>query len=187
MTAAATLPDIPDMSAIASEESAPFADGWYKGTILERREFTDSNGNDRVFESTDDVSQRGDSRNIRLQAQITRKDGRTLNTAVMVNYAPDYLTAETITAVKEQQETMRETGDKQWGTLFRPFMTLKRLGALQRIAGVRGFSMNGNGGLDLSPLYNKSAYFKLGPDDRNPQYKAVKDFREDAPKGVTVF
>ena len=36
------LSDIPDLSGIQdTQTSEPFLDGWYKGTILARREFTD--------------------------------------------------------------------------------------------------------------------------------------------------
>src|SRR5688572_8522033 len=101
-----SIPDIPDLSGISEEPAAsePYVDCWYKGVILERRLFTDENGNDSVFESGDTPAANGDSRNIRLQIQITRADGRSLNLSQMVNYRPSDLTAETIAAVKAQQE-----------------------------------------------------------------------------------
>lgn len=178
------LPEIPDLSGIGDEaQSEPFADGWYQGTILEQRSFTDQTGSDRVFASGDEVSQKGDSRNIRLQVAIKRhKDGKELNTSCLINYKPEDLTQETVQAVQAQQEKTK-TGE-QWGSLFREFMVLQRLAKLQTIAGVRQLQRNGNGGLDLKPIYGKTAYFKLGPDDRNPQYKAVKDFRATAPKNL---
>ena len=173
-----TLSDIPDLSGISDVQTfEAWSDGWYKGTILARREFTDKTGSERVFESSDEPSQGGDSRNIRLQTEIVRQDGRTLNTSVLVNYRPEDLSQETIQAVVAQRE---QTGkDNQWGDLFRPFMTLRRLGAIQRIAGVRQLQRNGNGGLDLTPVFGKVGYFKLGPDRKNPElYKEVKDFSD---------
>ena len=183
MTDTFNLPDIPDLSGVAEDtKPEPFADGWYGGTILEKREFTDQNGNERVFESVDDVAQKS-GRNIRLQIALKRaSDGRTLNTSALINYQPEDLSAETVKAVMTQKDKVKE--GEQWGTMFRPFMTLQRLGKLQRIAGVKALSRNGNGGLDLHPLYNKRAYFKIAPDNRNPQYKQIVDFREDAPKNL---
>ena len=182
------LGDIPDLSDILGDTDgpAPFEDGWYKGTILAERSFTDQNGNDRVFASSDSVSAKGDSRNVRLQVEIKRTDGRTLNVSTLVNYNPDDLTQATIQAVAKRREEAKENNG-QMGDLFRPFMTIKRLGTLQKIGGVRQLQRNGDGGLDLTPLYNKVAYFKLQPDSRNPQYKEVGDFRFDAPKRGKVL
>ena len=71
------LTDIPDLSGVTEQEQAPFEKGWYAGTILGQRSFTDRNGNDRLFESTDTPSVAGDSRNIRLQVEVKRaSDGR---------------------------------------------------------------------------------------------------------------
>ena len=170
------LSDIPDLSGIQdTQTSEPFLDGWYRGTILARREFTDKSGSERVFESGDEPAMSGNGRNIRLQTEIVRQDGRTLNTSVLVNYQTSDLSQETV------QAGAARTGnrDTQWGDLFRPFMVLRRLGALQRIAGVRQLQRNGNGGLDLTPLFGKTAYFKMGPDRKSPElYKEVKDFSD---------
>ena len=182
------LGDIPDLSGIGEDAatSEPFADGWYEGTIVEKREFTDSNGNDRVFPTEDAPSQKS-GRNVRLQVVIKRRlDGRVLNTSTIVNYRPEDLTTETIQAVAKRHAETKANGDNM-GDLFRPFITLTRLGKLQKIAGVRQFQRNGGGGMDLTPLYNKTAYFRLGEDSRNPQYREVKDYRHDAPRKAAVL
>jgi hypothetical protein len=183
------LGDIPDLSGVGDEQSSgAFVDGWYEGRIQAKREFTDKNGNDRLFESGDTPSANGESRNIRLQVELTRaSDGRTLNTSTLINYQPTDLTAETVAAIAAQKEKNKESGERQWGPLFRSFMSLTRLGKLQKIAGVRQLQRNGDGGLDLTPVYGKTAYFKLGEDDRNPQYKAIVDFRETKPTKVPVL
>lgn len=180
------LPDIPDLSGIEPEQPQAFENGWYAGTILEKREFTDKNGNDRIFESSDAPSARGDSRNIRLQVTLTRKsDGRTLSTSTLVNYKPEALSQQTVQEIAAHRAKVQEGAE--WGDLFQPFMTLVRLGKLQKIAGVRQFQRNSDGGLELKPLYGKTAYFKIGEDKRNPQYKAVIDFQEAEPKRVPVL
>lgn len=181
------IPDIPDLSGIQDpSRSEPFNDGWYEGTIVERRELTDRSGNERIFESDDQPSQAGDSRNIRLQTELVRvSDGRKLGTNVLINYRPEDLSAEAVAQVTAQMEAVK--GGGEWGPYFRPFMTLNRLGKLQKIAGVRQLQRNGNGGLDLHPLYGKKAYFRLAPDTRNPEFKAIVDFRETKPAKAKVL
>ena len=176
------LGDIPDLSDVQDTVSSPFSDGWYEATILAKREFTDQQGNERVFESGDEPAQRS-GRNIRLQMAIKRQsDGKALNTSYLLNYQPEDLTAETVKAVLAHKEKVKE--GEQWGPLFRSFMTLQRLGKLQKIAGIRQFQRNGNGGLDLHTVYGKTAYVKLVDDDRNPKYKMIKDISADRPKQV---
>lgn len=177
------LGDIPDLSGIGDNrpEFQPFENGWYQGVILQKREFTDKNGNDRVFESGDAVSQRGDSRNIRLQVELTREsDKKTLNVSTLINYNPNDLSQETIQAVTAHKAKVDD--GEEWGELFRSFMTLTRLAKLQKIAGVRQLQRTQDGGLDLTPLYGKTAYFRIGDDTRNPQYKEIKDFQDYRPK-----
>lgn len=179
-----SLPEIPDLSGIQDpQQFTPFSDGWYEGTILAKRELTDRMGNERIFESTDQPSQAGDSRNLRLQVELVRKsDGRKYSTNTQINYRPEDFSAETVAAVTTQIEAVK--GGAEWGPLFRSFMALKQLSTLQKIAGVRQLQRNGNGGLELTPLYGKKAYFRLVPDERNPEYKAIKNFQETAPKKV---
>lgn len=176
------LGDIPDLSGIEDTQSEPFLDGWYAGTIVEKREFTDRNGNDRLFLSADEPSQNGDSRNIKLQLELKRAtDGKTLNISTLVNYRPEDLSAETVAAVVAQQGNKNS---ESMGELFRPFMTLKRLSSLQKIAGVRSLGRNGNGGLDLHCLFGKQGYFRIKPDRRNAAYKEVVEFRDTRPSKV---
>jgi hypothetical protein len=176
------LGDIPDLAGFDDRpEFQPFENGWYAGQILQKREYTDKNGNDRVFESGDSVSQRGDSRNIRLQVELTRSDGKKLNISTLVNYNPSDLSQATLQAVAAHKGKV-DTEGAEWGELFRAFMTLTRLAKLQKIAGVRQLQRNGDGGLELTPLFGKAAYFRIKDDTRNPQYKEVADFQDYRPK-----
>lgn len=180
------LGDIPDLSGIEESRPEPLADGWYQGTILAKREFTDNNGNERVFESSDAPAQRS-GRNIRLQIELKRRsDGKVFNVSNLINYKPEDLTQETVAAVAKRRDENKANGT-EWGDLFRPFMTLTRLGKLQKIAGVRQLQRGADGGLDLTPLFGKTAYFRVKPDSRNPQYKEVADFQETEPKRVPVL
>src|SRR3954469_22070117 len=111
------LGDIPDLSAIEDSRPDPLADGWYQGTILEKREFTDNNGNDRVFESSDGPAQRS-GRNIRLQVELKRRsDGKTFNVSTLINYKAEDLTAETVAAVAKRRAENKATGEA-WADLF---------------------------------------------------------------------
>jgi len=177
------LGDIPDLADFGDSrpEFQPFENGWYQGVILQKREFTDKNGNDRVFESGDSVSQRGDSRNVRLQVELTRTDGKHLNVSTLINYNPNDLSQATLQAVAAHKEKVNTEG-AEWGDLFRSFMTLTRLAKLQKIAGVRQLQRSADGGLELTPLFGKTAYFRIGDDTRNPQYKEIKDFQDYRPK-----
>ena len=178
------LGDIPDLSDVTDVQQGAFADGWYAARILEQRAFTDNNGNDRVFASTDEPSQKS-GRNIRLQIEVKRKsDNRTLNTGYLINYRPEDLTQESVQAVLAQKDKLKEDSSQGWGEMFRPFMTLQRLGKLQKVAGVRQFQRNGNGGLDIHPLFNKTLYVRLGEDSRNAKFKEIKDIQVEAPKQV---
>ena len=176
------IPVIPDLSSFVEDEITPFENGWYKATIQAQRSFTDKNGNDRVFESTDEPAQRS-GRNIRLQVEVTRgSDGRKLNVSWLINYSPDDLTQATIDAVTARKE---ETGG-EYGDLFRAYMTLKRLSSLQAVAG-KTLTSNGMGGLDLSSLFGKECFVRIADDDRDARYKQIKDVRPASKKPKLVL
>ena len=185
MDSVLNLLDIPDLSSIEEQRPDPLADGWYAGTILAKRVFTDNNGNERVFESSDTPAQKS-GRNIRLQIELKRRsDGRTFNVSTLINYKPEDLTAEVVQAIAKRRQENKENG-VEFGDLFRPFMTLTRLSKLQKIAGVRQLQRTEEGGLDLTPLFGKTAYFRVQPDKRNDKYKEVADFQDYEPKRVPV-
>lgn len=181
------IPAIPDLSGIADPTGSgsfeKFGPGWYAGEILESRTRTDKAGNESTFASDDLPSQSGDSRNIRLQVAVTRQSDKAVNHySLRMNYRPEDLTAETVQQITAQMEQVKN--GEQWGSLFRPFMVLNRLSKLQKIAGVRQLQRNGNGGLDLHPVFGKKGYFRLAPQKDKPEYLEIADFRETAPKKV---
>lgn len=181
------IADIPDLSGVYDPTPRgtfePFAAGWYEGQILESRTRTDKAGNESTYASDDLPSQSGDSRNIRLQVAVTRKSDKATNHySLRMNYRPEDLSAETVQQVTAQMENVKN--GEQWGALFRPFMVLRRLSTLQKIAGVRQLQRNGNGGLDLHPAFGKKGWFRLAPQKDKPEYLEIADFRETAPKKV---
>jgi len=180
------IADIPDLSGIADPTRGtfePFAAGWYAGEILETRTRTDKAGNEATYVSEDAPSQNGSSRNIKLQVAVSRKaDKATNHYWLRINYRPEDLAAETVQQITAQMEAVK--AGQEWGSLFRPFMVLSRLSKLQKIASVRQLQRNGNGGLDLHPLFGKKGYFRLAPQKDKPEYLEIADFRETAPKTV---
>ena len=184
MTEELNLTDIPDLSGLGGDSgggASSWQDGWYAATILQQRSFTDRNGNDRVFESNDAPSANGDSRNIRLQIEVRRADGQTLHTGFLVNYRHADLESNTVQAVIADNA---KSQDDQDPALTRARLTLARLSKLQKVAGVRNFARTGEGSLDISAVYGKSCFVRLGEDRRNPQYKEIKDLKADTPKKV---
>jgi len=182
------LADVPDLSGIGEDRPEPWENGWYAATAVQSRSFTNRDtGATTTFASGDEVSKGGDSRNITIQVQVKRKNGDVLNGRIMANYKPEFLTADVIAQVtkhKEAQKAAKEKGEKapEWGPLFRAFSALQDIARLQRVAGVRQFVRNPVGGLDITPVFGKTIYVRLGEDDRNPKYKAVVDFSDAAPK-----
>ncbi len=182
-----SLQDVPDLSGIedtypSGGSSNAFQDGWYEAELLQQRTIT-KDGNELVFGSGDQVSRAGDSRNIKLQLNIKRQaDGRELGTGYLLNYRPEYLTAEKIGEINAFIAQVK-AGQAAWkgSGMFRPFKALKTIGTLQKIAGLRQFSRSEDGGLNLSPLFGKKAWVRLGPDEQKPQYKAVVDIRDTKP------
>ena len=157
-------------------EAGGFEDGWYQGFFLHTRNFTSKNGVAQTFTSRDVPSKDGASRNIQLEVEITRKsDGRILNTTLQRNYRYEDLDTSTIQAVKDGKANTRTR------------LALQDLAQLQKIAACGPLLPDGQGGIELGPLYGKEAYFRLGPDDRNSAFKKIKACQLDPPKRSVVL
>jgi hypothetical protein len=169
-----TLPEIPDLSGITEERSAPWENGWYNAAVIESQTVTSrTTGAVTTFASEDRVSKDGTSRNLFLRVRIARLDGRTLNTrSRVINYRPSDFTPTRVAEVIEGQKQAKEEGDWADKDLFRSFMSMLRIGTLQRIAGVKQFQHTPEGGLDLTPLFGKQCFARLADDDQG-KYKEV--------------
>ena len=183
-----SLTPVPNFDNVPDQpRSEPWVDGWYAGTFVEERSFTSQSGNEVTFASEDTVSQKGDSRNISLQAILTRKNGDHFNGRVRINYRPDVdFTTERLARVAEinTDKTITPTGDE-----VRSRISLGQLKRLQRVAGTT-LSRNGNGGLELTPVFTKTAFFRIADGDPNPStgkvYKEIVEFSHEAPKKGTL-
>jgi hypothetical protein len=155
------LGDIPDFSDVPDDRPEPWANGWYLATIYASRTFTDKNGNDQTFESSDTPAI-SSGRNIRLQVVVTRaSDDRVMGMTHLINYRP------------EDFDRIDEVRNGGGDTRLR--MVLTRMRRLQQIAGVRQFQRTADGGINLRPLFDKSYYVKLGP-RKDSDFKEIKDF-----------
>ena len=183
MTEDISLADIPDLSALSNDSGggSTWQDGWHAATVLQERSFTDRNGNDRLFASSDAPSAAGDSRNIRLQVEVRRSDGQKMYSSYLVNYRHEDLQSDTVQAVIA--DNIKEQADQD-PSLTRARLTLARLSKLQKVAGVRNFARTSEGGLNISAVFGKTCFARLGEDRRNPQYKEIKDLKADTPKKV---
>ena len=183
------LTPIPNFADIPDEPRAePWVDGWYAGTFQNQRTFTNKDGNEITFESGDEVSQKGDSRNVVLQTKLTRKDGRDFNGAVRINYRPDVdFTRERIARIAELNATKDAEPTKDE---TRSRIALGQLKRLQTIAGTT-FTRNGNNGLDLTPVFNKGGFFRIADGKPNPTtqkvYKEIVEFSSEPPKQKAVL
>jgi hypothetical protein len=189
MTDEMTLPAIPNFADVPDEpRSEPWVDGWYAGTFLAARTFTTRDGNEVTHASEDTVSKNGDSRNITLQAQLTRRASKgEFNGRVRLNYRPAVdFTTERIARIAELNSGSKDdaTSDE-----VRSRIALGQLKRLQKIAGAT-FARNGNGGLDLTPVFGKGGFFRIKDGDPNPTtgkvYKEIVEFAAEPPKKGTL-
>ena len=170
------LPEIPDTFDVQREPWETGEKTWYAATIIPS--YTSFKGS--IFDTEDVPPAPGKGgRNIKLRMVLKRKDGETANMGALVNYDPQFLTREWIEAAK---------GDAPKGSdAARAKMTLTKLARLKHIAGVQ-LGRNGHGGLDLSPLFNKTVFVR--PTRGQKGYLEVADFLQDvrteAPKSATI-
>jgi hypothetical protein len=175
-----TLPEIPDLSGMIEDRPAAWEDGWYDAIVLESQTVTSrTTGAVTTFTSEDRISKAGDSRNLFLRVQIKRrKDGRTLVTrAKCINYRPSDFTPERVAAVIEGKTRAKEEGSWSDTDLRRSFLSMLRIGSLQRIAGVKQFQHTPEGGLDLTPLFGKPGFARLADDDQG-KYKEAAEIND---------
>jgi hypothetical protein len=186
--AVATLPEVPDLTGMTEDRPEPWQIGWYSARILSTRTVTSrETGAAMIFNTDDTLSNRQDSRNIRLQLEVRRKsDGQMMHTNHLINYRNENLTAEMVAAVlarKAEIKAAAKLGQKvEWGELFGAFMTQLRIGTLQRLAG-GNLGRGTDGGFLLSPLIGRSLFVRLVDDDAK-RYKEVKEISDTAPKNA---
>lgn len=183
------LPDVPSFGASVAKrkEVEPWVDGWYEGQFLASRTVEKNDGSEITFQSEDTVSQKGDSRNIAIQTTLTRKsDGREFTGSTRINYRPAVdFTPERLAAIS----AANEAGERLKGDMVRSQIAINQLQELEQVAG-GPFSRTESGGLNITPVFTKRAYFRLA-DETNKQtgktYKGIVEFRATPPTRKPVL
>lgn len=98
--------EVPSLTDFADEPGGAWANGWYPARVVEG--YTTQKG--KVVHTTDDVSQKGDSRNLVLALVITRRDKQTRNIRYSNNYRTTDFSAERLATVKRFRD-LDKAGD----------------------------------------------------------------------------
>lgn len=182
---------VPSFRQFRQPEIAPWTEGWYKATTLPFYEFENREGNITRFETIDEIAQKT-GRNIRVVAAVTRQsDNLTRNVrSKNINYRPTDFTTERMALIETARQ--RNEGRQKWDDkdAHRTLIAFGTLGELEDFAGVPQFTKNGNGGLELSPLSNKTGYVRLAFGDENDQgrkYLEITRFATELPKTVKAL
>lgn len=155
----------------ALPEFKPWDEGWYPGVILES--FTDKSGG-KTFRTGDTASSAAPgkelSRNITLCVAAVKdakdKNAVPMKKLVTINYRPEDLDDERISAVREARKSSQQMGSD----MFRSFMTFVRLKSLETIL-KEELPLNGSG-FDLSGLVGKSIDVRVVQDQPKEPCKA---------------
>lgn len=164
--------DLASLTDFADEPSSgAWPDGWYKARTIEG--YATRKGTQIV--TADAISQKGDSRNMRLCFQVTNQAGETRNMFESFNYRLEDFSAERMALVKEARaefKRVRGKGPGDAADLQRSSLALAKLGQLQRAL---GFNLTVEGeGISTGPLVNREMDLRIGTDDQG--YNVVREF-----------
>jgi hypothetical protein len=155
-----TLPNLEDL---ADEPTGPFSVGWYKADVIEGY----STRSGKQFVTEDVVSQKGDSRNLRVCVKVTPASGDSRNFQFQFNYRASDWTPERIEFIKEMRKDM--AGVKNWPDrdAQRTSLALAKIGQFQKAIGFQLPILNG--ALLAGPLVDKKLDVRLviNPDGYN--------------------
>lgn len=168
-----------DFSGFADEPTqGAWPDGWYSATISEG--YATKRGFEKHTE--DVVSQKGDSRNLRICFRISNAKGEVRNLQEQFNYVPDLLlTKDGVQALQHAREAFKN--EKSWPgeakSMQSSSITMGRLGQLQKATGRKLVAASLTFG--YGPLVGASLDVRLSTDKSG--YNVVKEF---APAGTKV-
>lgn len=166
---------LPSLAEFADEVGGAWPKGWYAATIIEG--YATPKG--KTFTTADSVSQKGDSRNLRLCLSATNgTDTRTMQESF--NYRVGDFSVERINFIREARTENK--GIKNWGDkdAQRSSLAIGKLGQIgEAISKGFSFTINGNGGLSVGPLVGQKVDIRLGINDEG--YNEITGF---APAGT---
>lgn len=167
--------DVPSIADMAEEMGGAWPKGWYRAEVIEGY----STRKGKVFTTEDNISQKGDSRNLRLCFRVTKgTDERQMQTSI--NYRTSDFTKERIAHVKEMREEYKGVKGR-WadGDAQRSSLALARLGALEKTT-KQSLKRTPEGGLVPHIFVGKKLDVYLGVDDQG--YNEITGFAESGSK-----
>jgi len=164
--------EMPSLVEFADEPGGSWPDGWYGATVLEG--YATKNGT--VWQTADEPSKKGDSRNLRLCLKLDGGKLGTRNTFVSLNYRVDDFTSARLEQIKEMRQEFKGTQGKWPGheDSQRTSLAIAKLGQVEKAFGFR-LRRSPQGFMQPGPFVGKTVDVRLGP-DKNGQYSEVKAY-----------
>jgi hypothetical protein len=156
---------LPSLAEFADEPGGTWNPGWYAGEIVEG--YTTQKG--KTFLTEDAVSQKGDSRNLRICVKVLRgEQERTLQESY--NYRSSDFTAERIAFVKEAREEYKGVKGR-WpdADAQRSSLAIASLGQIEKAVGAS--FKRAQGTMVVGPLFGKKVDVRLTIDEKG--YNAI--------------
>jgi len=166
--------DVPSLEEFATEPGGAWPNGWYTAEIIEG--YATQRG--KVFATEDTLSQKGDSRNMRLCFRVNNaSSSRTMQENF--NYRASDFTPERLSFIKQAREEYKNVKGR-WSDpdAQRSSLAIATLGQLQKAVG-QGFKRNSEGNLLPAALVGKKVDVRLSTDDKG--YNVINAF---APAGT---
>jgi hypothetical protein len=173
MTDATESEALPDLTELADEPGGAWKPGWYAATIIEG--YATPKG--KQFATEDVVSQKGDSRNLRLCVSVHNgADSR--NVQEVFNYRPSDLTPERLAYIKEARAENKGVQGRWTDTdAQRSSLAIGKLGQITKAVGF-GFKRAGST-IITAPLVSQNIDVRVAIDENG--YNVITGF---APAGT---
>lgn len=158
---------LPSLAEFADEPGGTWTPGWYAGEIVEG--YTTQKG--KTFLTEDAVSQKGDSRNLRICVRVVKGNlDRTLQETY--NYRSTDFTPERIAFVKEAREEYKGVKGR-WpdADAQRSSLAIASIGQIEKAALAPGSFRRSQGALVVGPLFGKKVDVRLTIDEKG--YNAI--------------
>jgi len=164
---------MPDLTEFAEEPGGAWTPGWYPAEIIEGYQTRKG----KEFVTADSISNKGDSRNLRLCLKVVSGDQeRTMQENF--NYRVTDFTPERMAFIKESRDENKGVKGA-WADrdAQRSSLAIASLGQIQKAVGF-GFKRTPDGALVAAPLLGQKVDVRLGIDDKG--YNVINAF---APAG----
>lgn len=163
--------ELPSLADFAQEPGGAWPKGWYAATILEG--YATPKGT--VFQTLDNPSKAGDSRNLMICVSMDGGKLGTRNTFTQLNYRAGDFTADRMAAIKEAREQFKGARGAWTGQtdLQRSSLALAQLGQLEAALGFR-LPLHPAGHILAAKLVGQKMDVRLGEDEKG--YNEINAF-----------